>query len=113
VPNWFDCSGRLLHLIGFRFFRSKAPVTPPRLRTIALSDLKKYIPKGTPKVALDKLVASLQEAVKDPGVNQRFADLGATAYPADKATPAALQAHLKAEIDRWAPLIKKAGVYAD
>jgi tripartite-type tricarboxylate transporter receptor subunit TctC len=72
-----------------------------------------YAPKGTPKPAIDKLVAALQEAVKDPVVNQRFADLGATAYPADKATSAALQAHLKAEIDKWAPIIKKAGVYAD
>jgi tripartite-type tricarboxylate transporter receptor subunit TctC len=33
--------------------------------------------------------------------------------PAEKATPAALQAHLKADIDRWGPLINKAGVYAD
>ena len=31
----------------------------------------------------------------------------------DKATPAALRAHLKAEIEKWGPLIKKAGVYAD
>jgi tripartite-type tricarboxylate transporter receptor subunit TctC len=72
-----------------------------------------YAPKGTPKPALDKLVAALQDAVKDPTVNQRFADLGATAYPPDKATPAALQAHVKAEIDKWGPIIKKAGVYAD
>ena len=72
-----------------------------------------YAPKGTPKPSIDKLVAALQEAIKDPVVNQRFADLGATAYPVDRATPAALQAHLKAEIDKWAPIIKKAGVYAD
>jgi len=72
-----------------------------------------YAPKGTPKEAIDKLVTALQVAVKDADVNKRFADLGATAYPADKATPAALQAHLKAEIDKWAPIIKKAGVYAD
>jgi tripartite-type tricarboxylate transporter receptor subunit TctC len=72
-----------------------------------------YAPKGTPKPALDKLVAALQESLKDATVNQRFADLGATSYPLDKATPAALQAHLKAEIDKWAPIIKKAGVYAD
>jgi tripartite-type tricarboxylate transporter receptor subunit TctC len=72
-----------------------------------------YAPKGTPKEAIDKLVAALQAAVKDPDVNKRFADLGATAYPADRATSAALQAHLKAEIDKWAPIIKKAGVYAD
>src|ERR1044071_548158 len=72
-----------------------------------------YAPKGTPKAALDKLVAALQETVKDESVKKRFADLAATTYPPEKATPAALQAHLKEEIDKWTPLIKKAGVYAD
>ena len=72
-----------------------------------------YAPKGTPKPVLDKLVGALQDSVKDEGVRRKFADLGATTYPPDKATPAALQAHLKAEIDKWTPLIKKAGVYAD
>jgi tripartite-type tricarboxylate transporter receptor subunit TctC len=46
-------------------------------------------------------------------VNKRFADLGAVTFPKDKQTPAALQAHLKAEIEKWAPLIKNAGQYAD
>jgi tripartite-type tricarboxylate transporter receptor subunit TctC len=72
-----------------------------------------YGPKGMPKPVLDKLVAALQATVKDPDVKKRFADLGATTMPPEKATPAALQAYLKSEIDRWAPLIKKAGVYAD
>jgi tripartite-type tricarboxylate transporter receptor subunit TctC len=72
-----------------------------------------YAPKGTPKPAIDKLVAALQDAVRDPAVSKRFAELGATAFPADKATPAALGAHLKAEIAKWGPIIKKAGVYAD
>jgi tripartite-type tricarboxylate transporter receptor subunit TctC len=72
-----------------------------------------YGPKGMPKPVADKLVAALQDTVKDAEVKKRFADLGATTMPPDKATPAALQAHLKAEIDRWGPLIKKAGVYAD
>ena len=72
-----------------------------------------YAPKGTPKPVIDKLVTALQVAVKDADVNKRFAELGATAYPADKATPGALQAHVKAEIDKWGPIIKAAGVYAD
>ncbi len=72
-----------------------------------------YAPKGTPKAAMDKLVAALQEGVKDPQVKQRFAELGATTYPPEKATPAALQAQAKSEMDKWGPLIKKAGVYAD
>jgi tripartite-type tricarboxylate transporter receptor subunit TctC len=72
-----------------------------------------YAPKNTPKPVIDRLVAALQVSLKDAEVNKRFADLGATAFPVDKATPAALQAHLKAEIDKWGPIIKKAGVYAD
>ncbi|MEI6719490.1 MAG: tripartite tricarboxylate transporter substrate-binding protein, partial [Betaproteobacteria bacterium] len=72
-----------------------------------------YAPKGTPKAALDKLVSGLQEALRDPTVKVRFNDLGTDPIAQDKATPAALRAHLKAEIDKWTPLIKKAGVYAD
>ena len=72
-----------------------------------------YAPKGTPKPVLDKLVSALQDTVRDDAVKKKFAELGATTYPPDKATPAALQTHLKAEIDKWGPLIKKAGVYAD
>ena len=72
-----------------------------------------YAPKGTPKPVLDKLVAALQEGLKDPMVKQRFAELGATTMPPEKGTPQALQAHLKSEMDKWTPLIKKAGVYAD
>ena len=72
-----------------------------------------YAPKGTPKPVTDKLNASLQAALKDPAVVKRFADLGAVIVPADKQTPYGLARHLKAEIDKWAPIIKKAGQYAD
>jgi tripartite-type tricarboxylate transporter receptor subunit TctC len=72
-----------------------------------------YAPKGTPKAVVDKLVASLQAALKDPALQKRFADLGSTLVSADKQTPDALGRHLKAEIDKWTPIIKKAGVYAD
>ena len=72
-----------------------------------------YAPKGTPKPVIDKLAGALQEALKDDTVKKRFADLGAEAVPLDRANPAALAAHLKAEIDKWGPIIKKAGVYAD
>ncbi|MGE5220761.1 MAG: tripartite tricarboxylate transporter substrate binding protein BugD [Chloroflexota bacterium] len=72
-----------------------------------------YAPKGTPKPIIDKLSKALQNALKDATVKQRFADLGTEPITLDRATPAALRAHLKAEIDRWTPIIKKAGVYAD
>ncbi len=72
-----------------------------------------YAPKGTPKPVVDKLVASLQAALKNPDLQKRFADLGSVIYPVPMQTPEALAKHLKAEIDRWGPVIKKAGVYAD
>jgi tripartite-type tricarboxylate transporter receptor subunit TctC len=72
-----------------------------------------YAPKGTPKPVIDKLAKALQAALKDDNVKQRFAELGTEPVAENRAAPAALHAHLKAEIDRWSPIIKKAGVYAD
>jgi tripartite-type tricarboxylate transporter receptor subunit TctC len=72
-----------------------------------------YAPKGTPKPVIDKLTKALQDALKDSTVKKRFADLGTEPIALNRATPAALRAHLKAETDRWTPIIKKAGVYAD
>jgi tripartite-type tricarboxylate transporter receptor subunit TctC len=72
-----------------------------------------YAPKGTPKPVIDKLVKALQEALRDATVKQRFADLGTEPVAENRATPAAHRAHLKAQIDLWGPIIRKAGVYAD
>lgn len=72
-----------------------------------------YAPKGTPKPIVDKLSAALQFALKDETVKKRFADLGTEPVAQDRATPEALRTHLKAEIDKWAPIIKQAGAYAD
>ena len=72
-----------------------------------------WTPKGTPKAVNDKLVAALQAALKDDGVKARFAELGTAPEPVARQTPEALRAHLAAEINKWGPIIKKAGVYAD
>jgi tripartite-type tricarboxylate transporter receptor subunit TctC len=72
-----------------------------------------YAPKGTPKAVVDKLVSAAQAALADPGLQKRFAELGAVMYPKDMQTPEAVATKLKAEIEQWAPVIKKAGVYAD
>jgi tripartite-type tricarboxylate transporter receptor subunit TctC len=72
-----------------------------------------YAPKGTPKPIIDKLVKAIHAALKDNMVKQRLADLGTELVSEDRATPEALRKHLKAEIDKWGPILKKAGVYAD
>lgn len=72
-----------------------------------------YAPKGTPPEAIEKFNAALRAGLKDPPFTQRMAELGAEIVPADKQTPEGLQTWLKSEIDKWSPVIKKAGVYAD
>ena len=72
-----------------------------------------YAPKGTPKAIIDRLAASLQKALQNETVKSRFAALGTAPVPQDQAQPAALEAKLKGEIDRWRPVIEAAGQYAD
>ena len=72
-----------------------------------------YAPRGTPKAIVDTLAGALQVALKDPLVKQRFADLGTEPVADSRARPEALRTHLKTEIERWAPIISKAGVYAE
>ena len=72
-----------------------------------------YAPKGTPQPVLDKLNAALRAAMQDPAVKQRLADLSSDIAPMDRITPAGLRTHLEAEIAKWGPVIRKAGIYAD
>lgn len=72
-----------------------------------------YAPRGTPPQIVERLSAALRAALKDPTVVQRFADLGTAPSSEADATPEALKAKLVSEIDRWTPVIKAAGVYAD
>lgn len=69
-----------------------------------------YAPRGTPKSVVDMLVGALQTALKDPPLVSRFAELSMTPVEAERATPEALEAFLKAEIDKWARIIKAAGI---
>jgi tripartite-type tricarboxylate transporter receptor subunit TctC len=72
-----------------------------------------WAPEGTSAAVVSKLENALQTALKDPMVIQRFADLGTEPVPLEQATPAALDSHLKAEIERWKPIVQAAGVFAD
>ena len=61
----------------------------------------------------DLLVVALRAALKDPTVVQRMTELGAEFVPDSKLTPEGLRSWLKQETERWGPVIKSAGVYAD
>ena len=72
-----------------------------------------WAPKGTPKPVIDKLNAALNDALNNEDLKKKFADLGTAPEPVERRKPEVLRAFLSAEIAKWGPIIKKAGVYAD
>jgi len=69
-----------------------------------------WAPKGTPKEIIAKLNAAAVQALSEPTVRQRFAELGLDMPPRDRLTPEALAAYQKAEIEKWWPVIKDANI---
>jgi tripartite-type tricarboxylate transporter receptor subunit TctC len=69
-----------------------------------------FAPKDTPKDVIGKLNAAMVEALADPAIRKRFAELGIDVAPREQQTPDGLAAFQKAEIDKWWPIIKAAGV---
>jgi tripartite-type tricarboxylate transporter receptor subunit TctC len=69
-----------------------------------------FAPKGTPKDVIDKLNASVVGALADPATRKKFADQSYELPPRDQQTPEYLAKFQKAEIDKWWPIIKAAGI---
>jgi tripartite-type tricarboxylate transporter receptor subunit TctC len=72
-----------------------------------------YAPKGTPKPVLDKLNAALKMALKDADFHKRQEALGAVIVNDARNNPAEHKKFVEAEINKWGPVIKAAGQYAD
>jgi tripartite-type tricarboxylate transporter receptor subunit TctC len=72
-----------------------------------------YAPRGLPQPVLDRLAAAVQATVRDPAFVEKLKSINTTAASKDEATPAGLTKQLLSEVDRWAPIIKAAGQYAD
>jgi len=72
-----------------------------------------FAPKGTPRDIVTKLDAAAVDALADPGVRSRLADLGYEAFPRERQTPEALGAMQKADAEKWWPIIREAGIKAE
>ena len=72
-----------------------------------------FAPKGTPSAVVERLNAAIVETMADPAVRSRLMDLGQEIFPREQQTPAALGAINKADIERWWPIIKAAGVRSE
>jgi tripartite-type tricarboxylate transporter receptor subunit TctC len=96
--------------------------TAPELPTLNESGLRDFelsnwyglmLRKGTPKATIDRLAAALRASIADPLVVKRLSEFGAIPATQELATPEAFATFFRAEVDKWAPIIKAAGVYAD
>ena len=72
-----------------------------------------FAPKGTPREIINKLNAAMVEALADPAVRSRFAALGWEIFPREQQTPEALGALVKADAEKWWPIIKELGLKAE
>ena len=72
-----------------------------------------FAPSATPKNVIAKLNAAIMIALADPMVRTRLADIGQEIPPREQQTPEALRALQKAEIEKWWPIIKEAGIRAE
>jgi len=72
-----------------------------------------YAPRGTPKPVLDTLNAALRKALKDADFIKREEALGAVVVNDSRVGPAEHKKFVEAEINKWGPIIKAAGQYAD
>jgi tripartite-type tricarboxylate transporter receptor subunit TctC len=72
-----------------------------------------FAPKNTPKDVIAKLNAAMVQVLADPAVKARFTELGLDVATREQQTPEGLAAFNKAEIEKWWPIIKAAGVKPD
>ena len=69
-----------------------------------------WAPAGTPRDAILRINAAVVATFDDPAVRQRLTEQGHVIPTRDKLTPEALGVHHKAEIEKWWPIIKAAGI---
>ena len=72
-----------------------------------------YAPRGTPAPVCARLTQSLQAALREPRVAERFAGIGTTPVSQEAATPEAHRRFWMADIAKWKPVIEATGAYAD
>jgi tripartite-type tricarboxylate transporter receptor subunit TctC len=125
-----DQSTNTTSQISGKTVKGYAVTTMHRLRTPALKDLPTldeaglkgfevtiwhalYAPKGTPPAVTQKINEALKAALKDPKFIKSEEDLGAVVMADKRVEPAEHKKFVSAEVAKWGPIIKAAGVYAD
>jgi tripartite-type tricarboxylate transporter receptor subunit TctC len=72
-----------------------------------------FAPRGTARDIIGKLNSAAVEAMADPAVRARLAELGFEVFPRERQTPEALGAMVKADAEKWWPIMKELGIKAE
>ena len=72
-----------------------------------------YAPRGTPAAVLARLNTALKAALRDPDFVRKEEGLGAVVVTDRRVEPAEHKKFVQAEVARWSPILRAAGVYAD
>ncbi len=72
-----------------------------------------FAPKGTPSDVIGKLNAAMAQTLADPAIRARFTQLGLDVASREQQTPEGLATFHRAEIEKWWPIIKAAGLTAE
>ena len=72
-----------------------------------------FAPKSTSRDVIGKLNTAAVEALADPAVQSRFAELGLEIFPRERQSPEALGAMVKSGAEKWWPIIKDLGIKAE
>jgi tripartite-type tricarboxylate transporter receptor subunit TctC len=72
-----------------------------------------FAPNGTPKYMISRLNAAATDALADPAMRSRFADIGVDVFPRERQAPEGLGALVKAGAEKWWPIIKELGIRAE
>jgi tripartite-type tricarboxylate transporter receptor subunit TctC len=72
-----------------------------------------FLPKGTPVSIIQKLQRATVMAMDTPLVQERLKEVGVAVVPPERRSPEYLQKFVVSEIEKWAAVIKTAGISAD
>jgi tripartite-type tricarboxylate transporter receptor subunit TctC len=98
------------------------PLTAPDIPTVDEAGLPGFYmslwlglwaPKGTPETVIAQLRRAIVQTLEEPSAQRRIASLGMEIFPSDRLNPQALRELQRAEIEKWWPIIKAAGIKAD
>ena len=83
----------------------------PELQTTVWTAL--FLPKATPKPIVERVNTAMDKAMRDEAIARRLAELGADLPAPGERAPQALANLVRAEIDKWVPLIRSAGAVGE